>query len=62
MEAVDRNFTRLIIPGMDEEKLSRLGLYSLKFRKMRGDLIILDSVDAEIMFSLWGNLKLGGTA
>ena len=39
---VHRRFTRLI-PGMTglsyEEKLSRLGLYSLEFSRMRGDLI-----------------------
>ena len=41
MEGVQRRFTRLI-PGMSglsyKERLSRLGLYSLKFRRVRGDL------------------------
>ena len=42
IEAVQLRFTRLI-PGMAglsyEERLKRLGLYSLEFRRMRGYLI-----------------------
>ena len=42
IEGVQQRFTRLI-PGMAgpsyEERLSRLGLYSLEFRRVRGDLI-----------------------
>ena len=42
IEAVQRRFPRLI-PGMAglsyEERLKRLGLYSLEFRRMRWDLI-----------------------
>ena len=42
MEGVQRRFTRLI-PGMAGlsyvERLERLGLYTLEFRRMRGDLI-----------------------
>ena len=42
IEGVQRRFTRLI-PGMAglsyEEGLNQLGLYSLEFRRVRGDLI-----------------------
>jgi len=42
LEGMQRRFIRLILElrGLDyEERLSRLGLYSLKFRRMRGNLI-----------------------
>ena len=41
LEGVQRRFTRLIpeLRGLAfEEKLSRLGVYSLEFRRMRGNL------------------------
>ena len=42
LEVVQRRFTRMI-PSMEglshEERLNRLGLYSLEFRRMRGELI-----------------------
>ena len=52
-----------MIPGVEgfsyEERLSRLGLYSLKFRRMRANLIKtyrilrwLDRVDAKRLFFL----------
>ena len=44
MERVQRKFTRML-PGMGgfscEERLGKLGLFSLERRKMRGDLIEL---------------------
>jgi len=60
-----------LIPGMegfsDEERLSRLGLDSLEFRRMRGDLIetywILrgfDRVDAERLFPPVGESRTRG--
>ena len=42
IEAVQQRFTRLIsgMVGLSyEERMERLGLYSLEFRRMRGDLI-----------------------
>ena len=62
LEAVQRRVTRLI-PGMKgltyEEGLNSLGLYSLEFRRMRGDLIEIykilkgiDKVNIDQMFSL----------
>ena len=62
IEGVQRRFTSLI-PGMAGlsyvERLERLGLYTLEFRRMRGDLIEtykiikgLDTLEAENMFPL----------
>ena len=62
LEGVQRRFTRLI-PEMRglayEERLSRLGLYSLEFRRLRGDLLEtykkmkgLDRGEAERFFPL----------
>ena len=69
-EGVQRKFTRLI-PGMAgllyEERPSRLGLYSLEFRRVRGDLIetyknltVLDRVDSERMFLMVGEFRTRG--
>ena len=70
IEGAQQRFTRLI-PGMAglsyEERLSRLGLYSLEFRRMRGDLIEtykiltgLDRVDSERMFPMMGESRTRG--
>ena len=70
MEGVQQRFTRLI-PGMAgmtyEERLGRLGLYSLEFRRMRGDLIEtykilagLDRLDSERMFPMAGEPRTRG--
>ena len=70
LEGVQRRFTKLL-PGMVgltyEERLSRLGLYSLDFRQMRGDLtetykilMGLDRVDAERMFPMVGKSRTRG--
>ena len=67
LEGEQRRFTRLI-PGMAslsyEERLSWLGLYSLEFRKVKGDLIEtykiltgLDRVDSEKMFPMVGEFR-----
>ena len=62
IEGVQQWVTRMI-PGMAgltyEERLSRLGLYSLEFKRVRGDLIetykiltALDRVDSERIFPI----------
>ena len=67
IEGIQRRFTRLI-PGMSglsyEERLSRLGLYSLEFRRVRGKLIEtykiltgLDRIDSERMFPMVGESR-----
>ena len=67
---VQRRFTRLIL-GMKgltyEERLNSLGLYSLEFRRMRGDLIEIykilkgiDKVNADQMFPLMGRSTTRG--
>ena len=70
LEGVQRRFTRLILElrGLDyEERLSRLGLYSLEFRRMRGDLIEtykimkgIDRIDAGRLFPLVGESRTRG--
>ena len=64
LEAVQRRFTRLI-PGMKgltyKERLNSLGLYSLEFRRIRGDLVEvykyligIDKINVDQMFPLMG--------
>ena len=66
-EGMQQRLTRLI-PGMAclsyEEGLSRLGLYSLEFRRVRGGLIEtykirtgLDKIDSERMFPIVGGVQ-----
>ena len=70
LERVQRRFTRMI-PGMKslsyEEWLRTLGLYSLEFRRIWGDLIEtyrilrgLDRVDVERIFPLVGKTRTRG--
>ena len=70
LQAVQRRFTRMI-PGkkglMSEERLNSLGLYTLEFRRMRGDLIEvykifkwIDKVNADQMFPLMGQSRTTG--
>ena len=70
IEGVQRRFTRLI-PGMSglsyEQRLHRLGLYSLEFRRLRGDLIEtykilkgLDRLDAGRLFPMLGRSRTRG--
>ena len=67
IEGVQPRFTRLI-PGMAglsyEKRLSQLGLYSLEFRKVRGDLIetykLLTGLDLERMFLMVGESRTRG--
>ena len=70
LEGVQRRFIRLI-PGMSglmyEGRLTRLGLFSLEFRRMRGDLIEtytiltgLDRIDRGKMFLMVGECEDSG--
>ena len=70
IEGAQRRFTRLI-PGMSglsyEQRLHRLGLYSLEFRRLRGDLIEnykilkgLDRLDAGRLFPMLGRSRTRG--
>ena len=70
IEGVQRRFTRLI-PGMAglsyAERMERLGLYTLEFRRMRGDLIEtykivkgLDTLEAGNMFPMLGESRTRG--
>ncbi|XP_062894859.1 uncharacterized protein LOC134341044 [Mobula hypostoma] len=70
IEGVQRRFTRLI-PGMAglsyDERLDRLVLYSLEFRRSRGDLIEtykipkgLDRLDAGRLFPMLGKSRTRG--
>ena len=70
IEGVQRRFTRLI-PGMSglsyDQRLHRLGLYSLEFRRLRGDLIEtykilkgLDRLDAGRLFPMLGRSRTRG--
>ncbi|XP_055492473.1 uncharacterized protein LOC129697841 [Leucoraja erinacea] len=70
IEGVQRRFTRLI-PGMSglsyEERLDKLGLHSLEFRRLRGDLIetykilkSLDRLDAGRLFPMLGKSRTRG--
>ena len=71
IEGVQRRFTRLIsgMAGLTyDERMGRLGLYSLEFRRMRGDLIEtykilkgLDRLDAGKMFPMLGSPEPGVT-
>ncbi|XP_051873382.1 RNA-directed DNA polymerase from mobile element jockey isoform X2 [Pristis pectinata] len=70
LERVQRRFTRMI-PGMKglkyDERLSALGLYSLEYRRMRGDLVATfkmltgkDRVDVARLFPLVGVSRTRG--
>ena len=70
LEEVQRRLTRLIpeLRGLAyEERLRRLGLYSLEFRRMRGDLIETykimkgtNKMEAGKLFSLAGETRTKG--
>ena len=70
MEGVQKSFTRLI-PEMRglayEERLSKLGLYSLEFGRLRGDLMEtykimkgIDRVEAARLFPLTMETRIRG--
>uniref|UniRef100_A0A4W3H6T9 NID domain-containing protein n=1 Tax=Callorhinchus milii TaxID=7868 RepID=A0A4W3H6T9_CALMI len=70
LEGVQRRFSRLV-PGMKglsyEDRLTNLGLYSLEYRRIRGDLIETykiikgyDTVDSRRWFPLVGEAKTRG--
>ena len=70
IEGVQRRFTRLIpgMPGLSyEERLDSLGLYSLEFRRLGGDLIEtykilkgLDRLHAGRLFPMLGKSRTRG--
>ena len=72
LEGAQRRFTRLIseLRGLTyEERLSRLCLYSLEFRRMRGDRIEtykimkgIDKIEAGMLFPLAGETRTWGMA
>ena len=70
MERVQKRFTRML-PGIEdisyEERLEKLGLFSLERRRLRGDLIEvykimrgMDRVGSQKLFPWWKSQLLGG--
>ena len=71
LERVQKRFTRML-PGMEgisyEERLEKLGLFSLERRRLRGDMMEvykimrgMDRVDSQKLFPLgWKSQLLGG--
>ena len=70
LDGVQRRFTRLILELRVlayEDRLSRQGLYSLEFRRIRGDLIEtykvmkrIDKIEAGKLFPLAGETRTRG--